>query len=85
MGVQIICVFREEEKGATGALRVALKSSISPILLDTPVDKTKAYSEGGFTTYFIGGDGKIKAELSGTKGKRPTGKDIFAKAKMVFK
>ena len=83
-GIQMICVFREEKNGPIGAKKAATKSGFSPILLDTPIDKTKAYSPNDFTTYLIGKDGKIKAALSGTKKTRPTANMILAKAKEVF-
>ena len=84
MGIEMICVFREEKAGASGAAKAAAKSSFSPILLDTPIDKTKAYSQKDFATYLIGKDGKIKAVISGKKTKRPTADDVLAKAKEVL-
>ena len=84
MGIQMIAVFREEKKGIAGTKKASTKSGFSPILLDTPLDKTKAYSQKDFTTYLIGKDGTIKAELSGTKTKRPTPETIFTKAQEVF-
>lgn len=84
MGISTIYVFREESKGPAGAQIAATKSGFSPILLDTPADKTITYSQGDFSTYLIGKDGKIKAEISGSKTKRPTAKVILAKAKEVF-
>ena len=84
MGISTIYVFREESKGPAGAQIAATKSGFSPILLDTPADKTINYSQGDFSTYLIGKDGKIKAEISGSKTKRPTAKVILAKAKEVF-
>ena len=84
MGIQMLCVFREEKKGPEGAQKATKKSGFSPILLDTPTNLTKAYSQKGFSTYLIGKDGKIKAIISGSKTKRPNAEVIIEKAKEVF-
>ena len=84
LGVKMIGVFREERDGVEGAKKAVLASGFSPILLDTPVSKTKAYSQKDFTTYLVDKDGLIKAELSGTKKHRPTAESILAKAKELF-
>ena len=80
----MIAVFREENDGPAGAKKASSKTGFSPILLDTPADKTKAYSQKGFVTYLIGKDGTILSDLSGTKMKRPTAEAIAAEAKKVF-
>ena len=80
----MICVFREEKDGAAGAKKTETKTGFVPILVDSPVDKTKPYSQDNFATYLIGKDGKIAAELSGTKKTRPTADMILTKAKEVF-
>ena len=80
----MIGVFREEKDGLKGTKKAAKASGFSPILLDTPVNKTKAYSQTDFATYLIGKDGKIKAELSGTKRVRPTADNILEKARELF-
>ena len=80
----MICVFREEKDGPEGAAKAVAKSGFSPILLDTPVNKTAAYSQTGFATYLIGKDGKVKAELIGTKKKRPVDQ-VLEKVNEVFK
>ena len=85
LGVKLVAVFREEKLGAEGAMKATKKSGFSPILLDTPVKVTAAYSQEGFKTYLIDAEGVIKTEISGTKAKRPTVEDILAKAKEVFK
>ena len=85
LGVTLIGVLREETKGIEGLKIASQKASgLSPILLDTPVKKTEAYSKNDFATYFIGKDGKIKARLSGSKRVRPTGNVILKKAEEVF-
>ena len=80
----MIAVFREEKDGPAGAKKASTKSGFAPILIDTPADKTKAYSQDGFVTYLIGKDGTILAEHAGTKMKRPKAGDLLAKAKEVF-
>ena len=80
----MIAVFREERDGQEGAKKASTKSQFYPILLDSPVNKTKAYSQKGFSTYLIGKDGKIKAELSGIKTTRPNADHVLAKAKEIF-
>ena len=84
MGIQMLCVFREEKKGPKGAQKATEKSGFSPNLLDTPTNLTKSYSQKGFSTYLIGKDGKIKAIISGSKIKRPNAEVIIEKAKEVF-
>ena len=84
LGIQMISVFREEEDGPAGAMKTTKKTGFTPILLDTPADKTKGYSQGGFFTYLIGKDGTILAELSGTKKTRPTAEAIISEAEKVF-
>lgn len=84
LGVKMVAVFREELDGVEGAKKATRASGFSPILLDTPVNKTKAYSQKDFVTYLIGKDGEIKAELSGSKKVRPTAEDVLAKAKELF-
>ncbi|MBK1829939.1 hypothetical protein JIN77_04325 [Verrucomicrobiaceae bacterium R5-34] len=85
LGVEMVCVFREERGGLAGAKKTADSTGFSPLLLDYPIAKTKAYSQGSYSTYLIGKDGKIKAELNGLKKNRPTADAIAAKVSEVFK
>ena len=84
LDAQMISVFREEEDGPAGAKKTTTKTGFTPILIDTPADKTKAYAQEGFVTYLIGKDGTILAELTGTKKSRPKTEAVLAKAKEVF-
>jgi len=85
MGVQVISVFREEKDGVAGAKKSSTKTGFSPILLDSPANITKAYSQGDYSTYLIGKDGKVKAKISGSKKIRPTADIILETAEKVFK
>lgn len=80
----LVSVFREEKEGAEGAKKAADASGFSPILLDTPAKATTAYSQKDFATYLIDEKGVIRAEIVGTKKKRPTGDQILTKAKEFF-
>lgn len=84
LGVKLVAIFREERKGAAGTMQIVKKTGFSPILIDTPIRATRAYSQGGFSTYLIDKTGVIKAEISGTKYKRETGETILAKVKEVL-
>ena len=84
LGIKMIGVFREERDGLEGTRKAAKASGFSPILLDSPASKTKAYSQNDFVTYLIGKDGKIKAEFSGTKKVRPTADNILKKARELL-
>lgn len=85
LNAELVCVFREEKKGAEG-LKIAIKKTgYETILLDTPAKETLAYSQKDFTTYLIDEKGVIVAEFSGTKTTRPSGAEILEKAKEVLK
>ena len=85
LNAELVCVFREEKKGAEG-LKIAIKKTgYETILLDTPAKETLAYSQKDFTTYLIDEKGVIVAEFSGTKTTRPLGAEILEKAKEVLK
>ncbi|MGJ8676293.1 MAG: hypothetical protein ACSHX0_02120 [Akkermansiaceae bacterium] len=84
LNTEILSVFREEKEGVEGAKKAFMKTKFSPILLDSPAEKTARYSQNDFATYFIDQKGIVKAVLSGTKKNRPTGEIILAEAKKAF-
>ena len=49
-----------------------------PLLLDSEPFATKAYSQEGFHTYVIDPQGIVRADLPGTKMKRPGPEKIMA-------
>lgn len=65
-------MFREEKDGQDGLKKSFERTRAEfPLLLDTPPEETKSYSQAGFHTYIIGPDGIVHADLPGTKMKRP--------------
>ena len=71
LGIQMISVFREEKDGPAGAKKTTNTTGFSPILIDTPADKTKAYSQEGFITYLIGKDGTHLGRTHGNEKESP--------------
>ena len=85
-GGDVVAVLREDMLGAGGLKRMAEKTGAAFTLLDDPAAKqTAPYSHKGFATYIIDSGGVIRETFSGTKTKRPTGKEIAAAIEAIIK
>ena len=79
-GVEVIAVFREEKKGVAGLQTIREKTKTPfTLCLDTPVDKTTAYSNGRmeFDSYVIDASGKIAGKIDGNLRRRALSDQLF--------
>ena len=68
LGVEVIAVFREEQKGVEGLEIIKEKTEVSfTLALDTPAEQTAKYSPGRreFSNFVIDADGKVVAMIEG--------------------
>ena len=80
LNTEIVAVFREEEKGAEGLKLAREKTKAEfPFVMDLGAEQTAGYSATGFSTYVIGKDGQVEAELTGTKMVRPPAEEVLGK------
>jgi len=88
LGVEIIAIFREDEKGVEGLEIIKEKAKVGfTLAFDKGKKQTGSYSPGRreFSNYVIGPDGKVAAIIEGDLRNRAKSKQLFEELEKLTK